>query len=160
MGIKSTFTQEIADEICSLLAAGYSLRAICRRDEMPPESTVRQWVIDDTQGFAAQYARARDMGLDTMADEVIEIADMPPGTTDNGGTDTGDVADKRLRFDARRWYLSKLAPKKYGDRLATELTGADGGPVQISDTERVAKIASIMALAQARKSGEAVDDLV
>ena len=61
-----------------------------------------------------------------------------------------------------RWYLSKLAPKKYGDRTAMELTGADGGPVQISDTERTAKIAAILAAAQARKDADEADvsDLV
>ena len=39
------------------------------------------------------------------------------------------------------------------------LTGANGGPVQISDTERAAKIAAILASAQARKDGD-VSDLV
>ena len=65
-----------------------------------------------------------------MADEVLEIADAPVGSTDNGGTDSGAVADKRVRFDARRWYLSKLAPKRYGDKLSTEISGPDGGPVK------------------------------
>lgn len=157
MGRPSTYTPEIAAKICERLAAGESLRAICRDDGMPPESTVRLWVVDDVNGFAAQYARARDVGLDVMADEVVEIADAQPGTTDNGATDTGAVAHNRLRFDARRWYLSKLAPKKYGERSAMELTGADGGPVQITETERAAKLAAILQAAKARKDGDASD---
>lgn len=160
MGRHTTFTPEIAAAICERLAAGESLRAICREDGMPDERTVRRWVIDDVEGFAPHYTQARDIGLDTMAEQVLEIADEPPGRLDNGATDGSQVADKRLRFDARRWYLSKLAPKKYGDRTAMELTGANGGPVQFSDTERTARLQAILAAAQARKDGDAVDDLV
>jgi hypothetical protein len=43
--------------------------------------------------------------------------------------------------------------------IAMELTGANGGPVQISETERAAKVASLLAVAQARKAGD-VSDLV
>lgn len=93
---------------------------------MPHEATVRSWYVEDYEGFSTQYARARDIGLDAMADEVLELAD--DGTNDwverrlkSGDTDTvlnGEaVARSRLRFDARRWYLSKLAPKRYGDRV-------------------------------------------
>lgn len=131
---------------------------------MPPDSTVRSWVIDDVHGFAAQYALARDLGLDRMAEELLEIADTPvigEETEDDGEkvkTKRGDMLNhRRLQVDARKWYLSKLAPKKYGDKQAMELTGADGGPVVLTDSERAAKLAAILATAQARKD---VDDLV
>ncbi len=97
---------------------------------MPSRPTVYEWIDRDIEGFADRYARARDLGLDVVADEVMAIVDAPVGSTDNGATDSGAVADKRLRFDARRWYLSKLAPKRYGERLTQEITGKDGGPVQ------------------------------
>lgn len=119
-GRPSIYTQEIADLICQKLAEGMSLRAICRSEGMPNEATVRQWAVDDREGFYSQYTRSRDIGLDCMADEVQEIADGD-----------GDVARDRLRFDSRRWYLSKLAPKRYGDKLQAEVTGADGGPIGV-----------------------------
>jgi hypothetical protein len=100
-------TPAIARRICERLAAGDSLRTICQSKTMPAQSTVRLWVVDDLEGFSAQYERSRNVGLDVVADDVIHIADNPGG----------DVAKARLRFDARRWYLSKLAPKRYGDRL-------------------------------------------
>jgi hypothetical protein len=56
-----------------------------------------------------------------MADEVQEIADG-----------VGDVARDRLRFDSRRWYLSKLAPKRYGDKLQQEVSGPDGGALTVT----------------------------
>lgn len=107
-GRPTEYTQEIADYICSKLAEGMSLRAICRSDDVPHEATVRGWAVEDRNGFFTQYTRARDIGLDCMADEVQEIADNKEG----------DVARDRLRFDSRRWYLSKMAPKRYGEKLA------------------------------------------
>lgn len=165
-GRPTSYTPEIAAEICERLAAGESLRAICQTEDMPPESTVRGWVVDDVSGFSAQYARARELGYDTLAEQVLEIADTPQEgtvvTSKEWGEEvkTGDMLDARkLRVDARKWLLSKLAPKKYGDKTSMELTGANGGPVQISDAERAAKIAAILAAAQARKEGD-VDDLI
>lgn len=118
-GRPSIYTQEIADTICKALAEGKSLRSICRDEGMPTEATVRMWAADDREGFYSQYTRARDIGLDCVAEEVFEIAD-----------DGADHQRDRLRFDARRWYLSKLAPKRYGDKLETTLQGPNGGPVQ------------------------------
>ncbi|MBU0593350.1 MAG: terminase small subunit protein [Gammaproteobacteria bacterium] len=157
IGRPSSYNQEIAAEICERLSAGESLRAICRDAHMPERPTVSNWLLAHPS-FFSQYTHARDIGLDVLADQVIEIADERPGTLDNGATDGGDVANRRLRFDARRWYLSKLAPKRYGDRTSMELTGKDGGPVEITDTERAAKIAAILAAAEARKAD--ADDLV
>ncbi len=164
---KSAYTPELAAEICERLAAGESLRAICRDDHMPDERSVRRWALDNVDGFAPQYARARDTGLDAVADELLEIADdgrndwVEKNDPENPGyVFNGEHSSRsKLRVDTRKWYLSKLAPKKYGDKTSMELTGADGGPVQITDTERAAKIAAILANAQARKEGD-VSDLV
>ncbi len=114
MGRPSAYTQELADKICSWLAEGESLLAICKDDpNMPAASTVRRWVTDDRKGFAAQYARARDIGLDHQAEYIIEIADTEP-----------DPARARVMIDARKWHLSKMAPKRYGEKLAAEVTGS------------------------------------
>ena len=74
-GRPSTYSQEIADEVCRRLAGGESLRAICRDEGIPDESTVRLWALDDREGFAAQYARAREVQFLAIADELLEIAD-------------------------------------------------------------------------------------
>ena len=42
---------------------------------LPSEGAVRGWAVDGPKGFSAQYLRARDIGLDAMADELLEIAD-------------------------------------------------------------------------------------
>lgn len=113
---------------------------------MPPEATVRGWVVDDIDGFAAQYARARDIGLDVCADELFEIADG-----------NGDVARDRLRFDMRRWYLSKMAPKRYGDKTEVAHTGPGGGPIEtreVSNLELARRILFIVGSAIRESEGE------
>lgn len=55
--------------------------------------------------LADRYARAREAGLDAEADRAIDEA-----------LTAEDAGLGRLALDARKWYLSKLAPKKYGDK--------------------------------------------
>lgn len=133
------YTQEIADRICARLAEGESLRAICRTEGMPSEATVRAWALDDVEGFASQYARAREIGYERLADEILDISDDSTGDVvvdDHGNerTDAERVARSRLRVDSRKWLLSKMLPKKYGEKVTTEHTGPNGGPVQIIAT--------------------------
>lgn len=124
-GRPSTYTAEIAEAICALLADGQTLREICRDEDMPSESTVRSWALDDRDGFFAHYTRAREIGYHSMADETLEIADN--GHNDwmerNGEDDEGWQANgehlqrSRLRVDTRKWFLAKALPKIYGDKI-------------------------------------------
>lgn len=134
MGRPSSFTQETADAICQRLTEGESLRAICLSDDMPAASTVFKW-LSERQAFSEQYARAREAQADHLAEEILQIAD--DGTNDTYQTDNGEavnhdvIARSRLRVDARKWLAGKMAPKKYGDKVQTELTGANGGPLVV-----------------------------
>jgi hypothetical protein len=140
MARPSTYSQETADTICTRLADGESLRQICQDDEMPGKATVMRWLGEkDKQAFRDQYAHAREAQADHLAEEILQIAD--DGTNDTYKDDKGDVltdhdviARSRLRVDARKWLASKMAPKKYGDKITQEHTGADGGPVVIQAT--------------------------
>jgi hypothetical protein len=125
-GRPSTYSDELAEQICERLAAGESLRAICREPDMPPESTVRRWALDDVQGFMAHYARAKEIQAHVIAEELLEIADdgrndWMERQTDGGGAGwqiNGEhVQRSRLRSDNRKWLLSKMLPKVYGERL-------------------------------------------
>ncbi|MFZ1680625.1 MAG: terminase small subunit protein [Rhizobiaceae bacterium] len=120
-GRPSTYNAEIAEKICEHVASGMTLREACRQDGMPPESTVRLWVLDNREGFAARYARARDLLLEHWADETIEIADDGSNdwmTRNEVEVANGDhISRSRLRVDQRKWLLSKLKPERYGDRV-------------------------------------------
>jgi hypothetical protein len=120
-GRPSSFTQEIAETICAGLAEGRSLRSICSDEGMPTRPTVTNWLVADPV-FFAQYARARDVGIDTIAEHAIDEATSADLTYE-------DIARARLAFDARRWYVGKLAPKKYGDKVQAEISGPDGQAV-------------------------------
>jgi len=63
-----------------------------------------------------------------MAAQTVDIADDV--SKDNEFSGSIAVARSRLRIDARKWLASKLAPKKYGDKVAAELSGPDGGPIR------------------------------
>lgn len=144
MGRPSDYTAELAATICARLAAGETLRAVCRDETMPPESTVRTWALNDREGFFAQYTQAREIGYMAMADETLEIAD--DGKNDTYKTDEGQeatnhdvIARSRLRVDTRKWLLSKALPKVFGDKIVQEHVGKDGGAIEQSITriERV-----------------------
>lgn len=137
-GRPSLFTQDIADQICRQMATGMSLREICRQNGMPAESTVRLWAVEDYQGFSAQYTRARQALADYWADEVIDIADNSANDwmVRQQGEGEIEIANhdhinrSRLRVDTRKWLLSKVLPKVYGDKTTNEHTGPNGGPMQ------------------------------
>jgi hypothetical protein len=118
--------QSLKDEICDRIAEGESLRAICRDDAMPAASTVFKWLAQDAQ-FAEHYARSREAQADTMADEILAIADDTARdtiVTDKGDTPDNEwIARSRLRVDARKWLASKMAPKKYGEKIGIEHSG-------------------------------------
>lgn len=123
MATPRPYEPAIGDEICDRLVDGESLRKICLSEHMPAASTVFKWLIE-SEKFAEQYARAREAQADTLADEILDIAD--DGSNDYMGEDetyNGDAVQRsKLRVDARRWIAAKLKPKKYGDR---QLIGSD-----------------------------------
>lgn len=136
-GRPSCYTQALADEICRRLAEGESLRKICADEHTPSTTTVFKWLAE-REDFPIQYARARENQAEFYAAQIIDIADTPIlGVTtkiSDGKAETteGDmIQHRRLQVDARKWYASKLYPKKYGERSSHEVTGADGSPLTI-----------------------------
>lgn len=102
------YNETTAKAICSRIAEGESLRTICKDSKMPARATVFQWLADN-EDFQRAMRLARDIQADTLADEILEIADTDP-----------DPQCARLRIDARMWYAGKLRPKKYGNRPEEE----------------------------------------
>ena len=105
------------------MSNGESLLQVCRDPAMPASSTVMSWVLDDREGFAAHYARARHLLAEHWADEVLASGDEPPEITPDGRRDAAAVQHQRLRVDSRKWLLSKVLPKLYGDRVAVDHAG-------------------------------------
>lgn len=127
IGRPSKYSDEMAEKICEKIANGRSLRSICAEDGMPTTSTVCKWLIENKE-FSEQYARAREEQADSFADEIIDIADSV-------APEAGEVAKAKLQIDARKWKASKMAPKKYGDKVEQQITGnlAIQADVKLSD---------------------------
>jgi len=128
-GRPSAYTPDIAKRICAELADGVSLRAVCKADDMPSEATVRAWALDDVEGFSAHYTRARELGYERLADDILEISDDGSNDTyvdqdGNPRTDQDVIARSRLRVDSRKWMLAKMLPKRYGDKLDLSHSGS------------------------------------
>lgn len=165
MARPSDYTPETAAKICERLATGESLRSICRDEAMPSRPTIVRWLFDQAE-FRSQYAQAKATGIDEIAEQAIEIADTPRTgviETDKQNRLGEDVTEvqrrdmtehRRLQVDTRKWYVGKVAPKIYGERVAHEHSGPDGGPIEIDDRTRAAKIEAIFAAAaRLRDSG-------
>ncbi|MCO7478792.1 terminase small subunit protein [Stenotrophomonas maltophilia] len=128
MARPSKYSQQLADAICDLLVDGKSLRTICSTAKMPSRSTVIRWLADN-ETFRNQYARARELQADTLAEEILDIADKAvlgerlkkDGKGKVLERQTGDMVERsKLMIDARKWYAGKLQPKKYGERVALD----------------------------------------
>lgn len=148
-GRPSTYTKELADHICERLANGESMRSVCRDDAMPAMSTVFKWLREDAS-FSEQYAIAKGECADALVEDMLDIADNQveqplivdglPLEVDGKPVmikDAVSVNHARLRVDTRKWAASKLKPKKYGDKLQSEVSGPDGNPIEVDQTWQV-----------------------
>jgi hypothetical protein len=143
--------------MCQRLAEGESLRRMCSAEDMPNKATVLRWLALYDE-FREQYARARELQTELMAEEILEIADDSSGdslVTQQGTRPNAEwIARSKLRVDSRKWLMSKLAPKKYGERVTNEHTGKDGRPIEhkhMTDLELARRIAFILTRADKAK---------
>lgn len=100
---------------------------------MPARQTVHDWMKAD-EDFAGQFARAREDGADVIAEDSLEIVDATPERDAMGKVDSGWVAHQKLRAEHRLKLLAKWSPRKYGEKMTTEHTGANGGAIQVAST--------------------------
>lgn len=108
---------ELAARLLGGIAEGKSLRALLKAPGMPSMPTFFAWLRAD-RDFAVLYARAREAQAEGYADEITALADEAQGL------DAAGVNAMRLRVDARKWIASKLLPRKYGDNINIEHSGA------------------------------------
>ena len=122
-----------AQAVFEHMAQGKSALKSCEAVAVPFSSFMR-WIDEDAE-LAEQYARAREALIELMAAQTLEIADAPVPSTESGATDSGAVQKQRLQIDTRKWLLSKLAPKKYGEKI--ELSGDKDNPLMIQQIKRI-----------------------
>lgn len=151
VGAPTTYNQHLATVICIRIAEGESLRQVLKDVGMPAQSTVYEWLLRHPE-FAEKYTRAREEQADTLADEIIDIADEQPEIIAVVDKKTGALIEHKLdgaflqwqknRIEARKWTAMKLKPRKYGDRVAVE--GVEGGAAIKTEDASASKFLDII----------------
>lgn len=118
-GRPTNYSESLADQIVNRMINGESMVVICRDESMPSRSTVYDW-FDANPDFRTRCARAREGLADYLVDEIEQMAD---------DTNEDNYQSMKVKISTAQWRAMKMAPKIYGDRSRTEITGADGGPV-------------------------------
>ena len=104
----------ICEKALELIEQGESVVGLSRIKGMPSARLIDDWL--SAEEYAPRYARAKEMRSNRIFEEIIEISDtLDPDR---------DTAAQRLQIDARKWAISKMHPKKYGDRLDVNATVA------------------------------------
>jgi hypothetical protein len=125
------WTEELENSICAEMSINaISLEQICKENGFPCARSIYRHIIEDEE-FSRKYARARELQLQVLADEIIPLADKDricqKKTIKADGSEEVVILDQvertKLQIESRKWLLSKLAPKKYGDRIQQDISG-------------------------------------
>lgn len=120
------FPPDTQDSIAERLTRE-SLRSICRGEGMPDRRTVERWMQEDA-AFAAKCAHARSIQADHEFDGMENIEqDVLSGAV--------DPAAARVVLASKQWRLSKMLPKKYGDKLDLNHSGRIATSREMSEDE-------------------------
>ena len=133
-GRPSSYTEEVAGEICERMMQGKGLLQICSNEGMPDRVTVYRW-LDANESFRNRYARAREAQMDFYAEQILAISFDESGDIliDQDGDRSKAVANHakvqrdRLKVDSLKWTASRLFPKRYGDKMELLTAAADAG---------------------------------
>lgn len=116
-GRPTIYTEELAYKILNRIREGESVRSIARDESMPAQSTIFDWALNH-ETFSVQYDKAKDVGMEVRAEEIEEIAETME-----------DLQRAKLVTDVKKWNMSKLKPKRFGDKM--DVT-SDGKALNIS----------------------------
>ncbi len=116
-----TYSAALAARVCSRIANGESLKALCRRPGMPAIATIHLWLTRH-EAFRRMHQAACEARADVLVEEMLAIADDSSGDFKPARTGAAPALDRenlqraKLRIEVRRWRAARLAPHKYGDR--------------------------------------------
>lgn len=137
-GRPSGYSEKLADRICLEIASGRSLRSVLQDPNMPNLAMVFRWLTKHAY-FREQYEHSQFIRADRIFEDCIDIAD--------GKTGPLHLADKteliqntqrdRLRIDTRKWFLSRMFPKKYGDLNRVQHSGDAENPIEINTKQTI-----------------------
>lgn len=107
--------RKILDELYPELEKGKGVNTVCNENEhFPSASNINVWINELGKEETDRYTGAREAGVHALFEEINTIADECKGDKDA-------INKARLRIDSRKFTVSKLNPKKYGDRTNVDL---------------------------------------
>ena len=107
------------DRLCLELACStQSLNYICNElraedSAFPTRRTIYTWFQQD-DGLRERFDKAKLAQVELFVDEIVEIINTQ-------ALNAVDVQMLKLRFEAIKWLVGKLAPYKYGDNTEQKL---------------------------------------
>jgi len=118
------YSQEEIDKIFNniifRIENGEPLRRILTDEGMPSTQTFYVW-LEDSEDKSKRYAGACDIRAEVIFEDILNIADdVSKDYLKRDGVEVVNqeaIQRSRLRVDARKWVVSKLNPKKYGDKV-------------------------------------------
>jgi hypothetical protein len=123
--------QKIFDDICVLVSEGMSLKKAKTISGTDYKSVWDKMLKKEENN--TKYARACEERALCIFEETMEIADKQDKdvSIDKDGNEVINhnlINRNRLQVDTRKWFLSKLMPKKYGDKLQLDQNIKDETP--------------------------------
>ncbi len=112
------------DALCAMIIDGITMTDAANRLDVSI-GTLISWIEGDVERSArAREARVKSARIwDEKATQAIEDA-----------SDQFELSKAKELAHHYRWRAAKIAPRDYGDKVQTEVTGADGGPIEQSIT--------------------------
>ena len=102
------------------------MRSVCRDDAMPVMETIWRW-IREKPDFREQYAQATEERTEAHNELLLELGDE--ALKEAHGADpkaSGAVVQAvKLKADNLKWVMSKMKPKKYGDKIDHTTAGKE-----------------------------------
>ena len=121
-------SKENADKIIELVEQGNGLPEIAKKLMCDP-SAIGHWLREDEvnggREIAQRYARATEFRWDQMAEGLLELVQRDCRV--DGKPDNALVQQLRLDVDTRKWLLSKMHPRRFGDKI--EVSGDPLAPI-------------------------------
>ena len=131
--------EKIYNDILARIEQGESLLQILKDDGMPNRVTFFVW-MKETDEKTNNYAKAMESRQEKLFDEILEIAyqteegETIKSTMHGIETTTSDMlGHRRLKIDSLKWVLSRMNPKKYGDKIQQEHTVNDITEIRLTD---------------------------
>ena len=121
-----TYTEEMGNRICAFLAQGFSLKKTCEQEGIAPIGTVWHW-LHAHHDFKEAYYIAKAEAADAMSEDILELSDSATDLAQavDPKASNAVVQARRLQVDSRKWIMSKMQPKRFGDKIDVTTNGKD-----------------------------------